>query len=447
MRWIKKNNIKVLPKKIGVYVFRDAGKRMLYIGKASNIRNRVKSHFERPTFRDSLFMNKVAGIGYQVTGSEIEALLLESKLIKKYQPKYNVMWKDDKKYFYVAITKEKLPRVFLTHQPSAQAKFKMQNAKVKITNQNAKLIPTYRLPPSNDVGPFVDGRALKKTLRFLRRIFPYYTQKKHPLLPCPWCHLELCPGPHPNPREYRKNIKNIIQVLWGRKTSVLKKLKRRIREAAAKKEFEKAAKIRDQLRALENIFSHARVLGEGPEGMPQAKSEWTKTQNALQKILGSKRKISRIEACDIANIQGQEATGSIVTFITGKPAKDFYRKFKIRISGKPNDVAMIAETVSRRLRHKEWGVPDVLLIDGGKGQLNAALKTKNQEPRMKNKIKVLALAKKENELYIEGRKQSLLLKNLPDDVSNLILHLRDESHRFARAYHHKLRSQNFIAAS
>lgn len=437
MRWIKKNKAASLPKKTGVYAFRDAENHILYIGKASHIRNRVKNHFEHPAFRDTLFINRVASIGYILTSSEIEALLLESRLIKKYQPKYNVMWRDDKKYFYVAITRGGLPRIAITHQPVfLSSKPPITNSKFKI--QNSKFQADY-------VGPFVDGRALKKTLRLLRRIFPYYTQKKHPPLLCSWCHLGLCPGPRPDPQEYKKNIGNIVQILKGKKSSLIKTLHKNLRKEAHNQEFEKAAEIRDQISALENIFSHARVLSWEPQINSEAKTDWGKIQKLLQKILGIKKQISHMEAYDVSNIQGQEATGSMVTFMNGKPEKKFYRKFKVKVSGKPNDAAMIQEILSRRLLHKEWEMPQIILIDGGIGQLNAALAAKkkggDKRGETGKEIKIIALAKKKNALYRERKKSPLFLKNLPAEVSNFLIYMSDEAHRFARAYHHTLRSQ------
>ncbi len=472
IRWIKKSAIEKLPPQTGVYFF-GKNKDILYIGKAVNIKKRVKNHLGQSNFKDSLFTGATEKIGYIPTQSEIEALLLESRLIKEYQPKYNVMWKDDKNYFYVAITpsatlrtgpfgklrtgKEKLPRICITHQPSAIAKTKNQKSKVKTTTQKSKLNPKRCTLNAEYIGPFVDGQALKKTLRLLRQAFPYYTERKHPILPCTYCHLELCPGPNPNPKEYRKNIRNIKMVLLGKKTSVLNHLTKKMRKAANRQNFEEAAKVRNQLLALENIFAHGRIFGWNTDMPAREYRSWDQTQDSLQKILRVRRAVSRLEACDIANIQGREATGSIVVFIDGKPAKRWYRKFKIRIQGKPNDVAMIKETILRRLAHEEWGIPDILLIDGGKGQFNAALDARGQISKLPpsplqlrsglrrtSKTKIVSLAKKENKLYVEGRRQPILLKNTPAYFSSLILHMRNEAHRFARAYHHRLRSESVV---
>ena len=183
-----------LPKTAGVYCFME-GKETIYIGKAINIQSRVKNHFQQPSYRDNLFMDKVDKIGYFETYSEIEALILEANLIKKNQPKFNVVWRDDKNYFYVAINSEKIPYVFITHQKNYQK--------------------------TEYIGPFVEGTALKKTLRFLRRAFPYYTTKKHPKTKCTYCHLGLCPGPNPDLTEYKRNIKKLILILKGKRNTVL----------------------------------------------------------------------------------------------------------------------------------------------------------------------------------------------------------------------------------
>jgi len=410
-KFLKKNKLFRLPETAGVYCFKDR-KDILYIGKAVNIRNRVKNHFQRPTYRDNLFLNQVKDVGYIKTDSEIEALILEAKLIKIRQPKYNVLWRDDKNYFYVEVTRERLPAVSIVHQKNKKAEH---------------------------IGPFVEGTALKKTLRILRRAFPYYTAKKHPQKECTWCHLKLCPGPNPNKKEYLKNIRKLIKVLKGKSDAVLKELKKEMKTASKSQEYEKAAKVRDQVTYLEKIISHAKVLEPVEDDTQQ---DWTDTRRKLQRISGTKKTISRIEAYDISDIQGKEATGSMVVFVDGKPNKSLYRKFKIKIQSKPNDTAMLKEVLKRRLKHEEWPSPDLILIDGGKAQLNIA---KSTLLKMRiNGIKVTALAKRKNELFLENRKKPVLLKSLPREIFNLILQLRDEAHRFAITYHKKLREKSLL---
>lgn len=425
---LAKKRVNNLPKTFGVYCFK-TGKTILYIGKASNIRERVKNHFQQPAYRDNLFIDRAQKIGYFITDSEVEALVLEAELIKKYQPKYNVIWKDDKNYFYVGVTKDDFPRLFITHQP--------------------KRAPNER--SVKYIGPFVEGSALKKTLQILRKIFPYYAVKKHPKGLCSWCHLGLCPGPGPDKNIYQKNIKRLTAVLMGKKKSLLKELKKEMDRASSSKNFERAAVARDQAWALGKILSNAKIFnaagasGDRYSFFPRHKNaEWTKTEKNLKNILGLKNRVKRIEAYDISNIQGQQATGSMVVFANGEADKSQYRKFRIKILNKPNDTAMIREVLERRFRHTEWPYPDLILIDGGKPQLNIAVKTK-AEKRQASHITITALAKKKNELFVEGTKTPILLENSPRDIFNLFLRLRDESHRFAQKYHHRLRTIDLLS--
>lgn len=411
--YIPRDKLSELPKEAGVYVFssnKAQDKQVLYIGKAGNIRERVKNHFQQPSFRDNLFINQVIKIGYFKTYSEIKALILEAELIKKYQPKYNVIWKDNKNYFFVEITKEDFPRVFITHQP------------IKKSPGGAKY-----------VGPFVEGTSLKRALTYLRRAFPFYTAKKHPKGSCLWCGLNLCPGPDPDKKEYRKNINNLVRVLEGKSQKVLRGLKKEMEKEAKEENFEKAAGIRNRVWALERVLSHARVFEA-----PLSENNWQEIQGIIKKIFGIKKDVLRMEAYDISNIQGKEATGSMVHFKNGFPDKNFYRKFKIKIQGKPNDTAMLKEVLKRRLKHEEWPYPELILIDGGKGQLNSAkeaLKEENIE------IPLISLAKRRNEIFSQNKKKPILAKTLPREIFNLILFIRDEAHRFAISYHKNLRKK------
>ncbi len=389
------NKTNQLPKTPGVYAFKK-GKQIIYIGKAANIKVRVKNHQK--------LLSQTEKIGYIKTDSEIEALILEAILIKKYKPKYNTAWKDDKNYFFIALTKEKFPRILITHQ----------------TKQK-----------NNYLGPFVDGSSLKQVLTILRKVFPFRTCTTLPKKPCLWHQLNLCPAPCliKTKNVCQKNAKNILKILKGEKNQVLNNFKKEMKIASKKQDYEKAAKIRNKILYFERIMKNTNIFEAG------------KTESTLQSLLKAKKPILRIEAYDVSNIQEQEATGSMVTFIQGKPNKSFYRKFKIKLQAKPNDVAMIKEVLSRRLKHKEWPYPDLILIDGGIAQLNTAIKVKNE---INKNIKAVSLAKKQNKLFIEGRKKPILLKTLPKEIFNLILHLRDEAHRFAITYHRKLRTRALL---
>lgn len=378
-------NLENLPRKSGVYIFKNSSGKILYIGKSSDLKERVKSHFNQPTYKDEIYIKQVKKIEALETDSEIEALILESQLIKKYHPKYNYIWKDDKNYFYV----QTKPYVFVNHRPTL-------------------------------LGPFVDGKSLRKTLNLLRKTFPYYSQKKHPENKCPWCHLGLCPGPNPDIAKYKKDLANLKAILKGKKNFVLKKLKKEMEQASKEQNYELAGEIKNKYFSLERVLKNAKIIANGNSSHSQ----------------------SRIEGYDISNIQGKFAVGSMVVFENGKPNKSEYRKFKIKMENEPNDTAMIKEVISRRLKHSEWQLPQIMLIDGGKGQLNAAKSAFGASRQAAPKI--LALAKRNNELFMDNKKEPVLLKNLPQDFANLILRVRDESHRFAISYHKLLRKSHLL---
>ncbi|HCC60121.1 MAG: hypothetical protein A2402_01040 [Candidatus Staskawiczbacteria bacterium RIFOXYC1_FULL_37_43] len=471
--FLAKNKLDNLPKTSGVYLFyAKNNKTPIYIGKAISIKNRVKNHFQGKNWWEKTLLRQAClparqgfggQVGYFETNSEIEALILEANLIKKYQPKYNVMWRDDKNYFYVAIAKNEneIPYVFITHQKNQKK--------------------------TEYVGPFTEGTALKKTLRFLRRAFPYYSIKKHSKLKCAYCHLDLCPGPYEQlfaPRlgglgapnafgEYKKNIKKLILILKGKRKTVLNSLRKEMKQLAKNREFEKAGKIRDEIYALQQVMQHTHVISgneisgnEYDEFLPYGKNSYSPGFKTLQKIVGIKNDINRIECYDVSNIQGKQATGSMIVFINGKPDKNQYRKFRIKMENEPNDIAMLKETISRRLQHSEWPYPEIMLIDGGKGQLNAAIAAKSEILNPKSEtparigcaegvaggnskfeiqnIKVVSIAKGGQELFIEGKNKPIPLKSLPQEIYNLILQLDSEAHRFAISYHKNLRKKNLM---
>lgn len=409
-----------IPSTPGVYLFIGPEKEMLYIGKAINLKARVRSHFRQPTSKDAIFLPEITTIQCIETESEIEALLLEASLIKEKKPRYNVAWMDDKQYAFVAITKEKLPRVFITRQPAKES------------------------VPVRVIGPFVDSSAVRRILRLLRRVFPHYTTKSHPEEPCPSCKIRLCPGPDPDIKAYKASLKKLETVLKGNIAIVRSQLEKDMATASATHNFESAAKIRDQIRDLSVLFlHHADNKAREPKSKEEELLQWKIAQMCLEDITHVPD-ISRIEAYDISNTQGQEATASMVVFIDGKPARSQYRKFKMRLTGSPNDVAMMREALTRRFNHAEWDFPSVILLDGGKPQLRAVEKVKRETPGMAN-IPLIALAKRHNELFREGNPRPILLRNMPDQASHVLLWLRDEAHRFAIIYHRKLRAKRILS--
>jgi len=396
------DKLQKLPKTTGVYLFYEKDKNPIYIGKAKNIKERVRNHHD-------FFMPKVKRIKYIETSSEIEALILEASLIKKHQPKYNVAWKDGKNYFYVALRsaqgKLKIPYIYVTHQFK---NYKIKNSKIRY------------------IGPFVEGTALKKTLRFLRRVFPYYTGATHPKTKCTWCHLDLCPGVEPNLLNYRKNIKKLILILQGKRSRVLSSMKNEMKQLSKERKFEEAGKLRDRIYNLQQVMAHINVISEEKHIIKN------------YAIASFMMTFNRIEAYDVSNIQGQFATGSMVVFSNGQPNKSEYKKFKIKIKNKPNDIAMLKEVLQRRFAHPEWTKPDAILIDGGKAQLNITIKNSPKN------VKIFSIAKGRQELFSDNWAKPIPLKNLPQETHNLIKRLDDEAHRFAINYHKKLRKTSLL---
>lgn len=408
----------------GVYLF-FAGARILYVGKAANLRKRLVSYFRKNANEKVMRLrNEATRIEYIETNSEIEALLKEAELIKRHIPKYNVLMRDDKSYFYVAFTHEEFPRVFVIH-------------KTQLDGEKYLRV----------IGPFTSGTALRGTLKFLRRIFPYCICKTPHTRPCLNSQIGKCLGycctrnssakVSAAAEEYEKNIRNIVAVVNGKRARLLSQLKREMHTASGKQEYERAMRVRDQIVGVENIFSHRIFLSNYGSPIPLA-GRWNKIEKNIQTILKTRVFISRVEGYDISNISGTAATGSMVVFRDGIPAPSDYRKFKIKTVHGASDVAMHREVMRRRLQHTKWSDPDLMVIDGGKPQLNVTLEA-TRDKRQKTKMKIVALAKREEELYIEGREKPVRLDTLPREVMHFFQHVRNESHRFAKKYHHKLR--------
>ncbi len=433
-----KEKIEKLPKNAGVYIFKDRSNQIIYVGKANNLKNRVKSYFNKNiSYRTKALLNEANNLEYIETKSEPESLILESQLIKKHQPKFNVLMRDDKNYFFVGITKERFPKIFITHQPRAKSQ---------------QLIATL-------IGPFTDGNSLKQTLKLLRRHIPYCTCLKPHKTPCLNSHINLCAGfcciknttlDQNNIKDYNKNISHLKSILTGQQKNLLEGIQKEMAQTARNQNFERAAVLRDQIQAIENIFEHKLVQ------LPASSSRLSaqKSLSELKNLLNLKIVPKRIEGYDVANIQGLDATASMVVFINGKKSNKDYRQFKIRTKFTPDDVAMLKEVLIRRLAHSNkrdpstklgtnWALPNLIFIDGGLGQINTAQRILKS---IKLNIPLISLAKGTNTIFIaknirSNKKTALRLKDLPQNSGNLILQIKDEAHRFARRYHHKLRDK------
>ncbi|KKR02487.1 MAG: Excinuclease ABC subunit C [Candidatus Yanofskybacteria bacterium GW2011_GWA1_39_13] len=411
-----KEQIRKLPPDSGIYIFKDSRHKPIYVGKASNLKNRLNSYLRTDDPRIKKMIDSANILKFIETESDIEALILESQLIKKFRPQFNIVMRDDKQYFFVGFTKNEMPRIYLTHQ----------------------------LNGDKYIGPFTDGSALKTTLRFLRSVFPYCTCTQSHHNYCLNYHIGKCLGfcclkssPSGKDRKnYLNNIKSIEKILSGKKNSFVKELRKEADDFAKKDNFEKAIELRDKITKLERIFRNAKIIKN---------SDILKAhRSGLGSLLKMSKPIIKIEGYDVSNIQGLHATGSMVTFVDGQPNKNFYRKFKIQTKNTPDDTAMLKEILERRFRHSEWPFPDLILIDGGKGQVSTAVKVLK---KMSIKIQVIGMSKNErhmgHQLIIPGRKTPLPLTKLSPADKNLLLTIDSEAHRFAIEYYRKLHRKPF----
>lgn len=397
-----------IPSSPGVYLFKDKRGRVLYVGKSANLKVRVRSYFHGGGISYNPLKQKllaeIADVETRETPSEVEALVLEAQLIKKLKPRFNVLMRDNKNYGWVVITNEEYPRILVSHQPT-----------------------TYNLKPKNLIGPFTEVKPLKRTLRLLRTIFPYYTKRRHSSVER---QMGLVPPDDVSAKEYGENINSVKKILTGKKKILVRALKRQISQAAGGANYEQARMLKEKLDYIQSVIDHASVLGQtitAPSIFADERPNF--------KLLGLSKEPALIEAYDISNIGGQEAVGSMVVFeqrADGSygPAKAQYRKFKIKTVKGANDPAMIAEVVSRRLNHPDWPRPDLIVVDGGKAQLNAALRALRKRP-----IRIIALAKRQEDVYFPERKNPIRADSLGQATKHLLQSLRDETHRFAIQYH------------
>jgi excinuclease ABC subunit C len=409
-----------IPHKPGVYFFQNSLDKILYVGKAVNLNGRLGYYLrdgDQPAKIKQL-LKEANSISWEIFGSEAEALIKEAEYIKKHHPKFNVLMRDDKQYLYVGLTKEKYPKVFITHQPATKK--------------------------ANYIGPFTESGILKSVLKSVRKNFPYCTCKTPHQTACLNAKLGKCPGYcciinkdlSEYKKNYRKNIDSIKKILTGKNKSLAKKLKKEMQKLSKRRNYEEAGKIRDRISSLEKIFAHRHIVKRDQP------SDTAKSLRALKNILNAKE-TSRIEAYDIANIQGKFAYGSMVVFSDGEPQKNEYRLFKIKTVENSNDPAMIKEVLERRLNHKEWPMPNIILIDGGRAQLNTVYRALHH----KLSAKVIALTKnnkhKGDHIYLEKKLLPILLDSLPMHLKNLILRLDSEAHRFAIKNYRKLHRKSF----
>jgi excinuclease ABC subunit C len=406
-----KAKIAALATTSGVYLMKDADGKIIYVGKAVNLRSRVRSYF-RSQGRDpktSALVPNIADIDILPTHSEAEALILEASLIKKHLPKYNIDLKDGKTYPWIEITNDKFPRVSV----------------IRLSNFDEK-IPGYRY-----FGPYTDVALVREALTLLRKIFPFCTCHPLPKKPCLYHSIDLCPAPcigAISREDYDRNILHIAQILSGEKDDLYRDLKEEMEVLSREERFEAAGKARDQMQAVGALYSSSPDVN------------YFKEAEQLERALKLPRRPERIECIDISHTFGERAVGSLVSFLNGKPDKSNYRRFRIKEVKGIDDFQMIAEVVRRRygrLKRENLPYPDLVLIDGGKGQLAAACE---ELAKLDIDIPVASLAKREEEVFVPGKRKAVTLSR-ESLALKLLQRVRDEAHRFAVSYHRLLRGK------
>ncbi|MBD3183814.1 excinuclease ABC subunit UvrC [Candidatus Poribacteria bacterium] len=542
MNSIVEKKLESLPSKPGVYLMKDQDGKVLYVGKASSLSRRVRDYFGPNARLHAMTPNlipRVKDIDYIITDNEVEALILESNLVKKYNPRYNVRLKDDKRYPYLKVTSEDFPRISMTRI---------------VENDGSKYY-----------GPYVHAKATRQTLKEITKAFPIRTcdlnieEGKTDNRPCLDFHIGRCLAPCAgmvDKEEYQEVCQSVGAFLKGDSRPVIRKLMDKMNQAAADLNFERAAHFRDRIENIEKILQKQNVtssrgedqdvigfyrkddeacvqilmvrggklldkehffmngteessstdiitafitqyyhdasfvpktiiLQDSPE-MPEVITKWLSEKRgsnvelhvpqkgrklsmvemasknaksilerdkqqkvfkqddnpaliALKDILSLPTQPHRIDAFDISNMGGNMAVGSMVVFIDGKPEKSEYRRFRIKTVKGQDDFAMMREVITRRFRgalEEDKPLPDLLLVDGGKGQLNAAL-IALRDVEIEESQPIIGLAKKFEEIYLPGQSEPIILSDR-DPALHLIQRIRDEAHRFAIAYHHKL---------
>ncbi|MGD9129743.1 MAG: GIY-YIG nuclease family protein [Candidatus Woesebacteria bacterium] len=427
-----------LPSQPGVYSFLGEKNKILYVGKAKNLRNRINSYkrYFQLTDRIKKLVTTAKKLEYQVLESDLEALLIEAELIRLHQPVYNILLKDDKSPIYLHLTNEKFPRILKIR------KKQLYKGKIKGTV----------------LGPFPSSYKLNEVLKIARRIFPWCNEAaKGRNKACFYYQLDLCPGAcigQISATDYQANIKELILFLRGKKKKIIKQLEKKMKIAASKELFEKAASYKNKIQLIKEVTEKKYKLQ--PELiLPKLKQGQIKhALDHLNKILHfylslpKKYKLDRIEGFDVSNIQGTNPAVSMVVFQQGQAAKKHYRLFNIRTINTPNDYQMFKEAIIRRQNHPEWGMPKLIVIDGGKGQIRAVLSS------LKWNIPVIGIAKNPDRIIIPIKKQEKkerlelsyqILRLQPDHPSlQLIQQIRDESHRFAKKQHSRLRIKEML---
>lgn len=417
-----------IPSSPGVYIFRRMNE-VLYIGKSVNLKARIKSHIENAKLdsKEKSIINNSSSISYTICDTEFNSLLLESRLIQKYKPKYNSRWLDDKSYLYIKIT---------------------------IGDEYPKILPVRKENDGNSsyFGPFPSLASIEVILRDIRRTFPFCTQKKVGNKPCFYSKIGLC-SPCPNfisglsdkklrsrqKKIYRSNIRQVIRILNGRSTDVLKELYKQLQDSIRKQDYETAILIRDKILRFERFINHS-SYNHTEEKFNRSAEAINSLVTILKSFFPNLSKLDRVECFDVSNISFHNSTASMVVLNNGIIDKSQYRKFKIRLADPRSDLEILSETIKRRFAN-DWPAPDLIVVDGGKPQVKIFKKALTT---LKKNYAIIGIAKNPDRLVVGTSDFPTVKPAINNPGFNMIRNLRDESHRFARKYHLLLRSRNLI---
>lgn len=434
-----------LPKEPGVYFHKDSRNKIIYVGKAANLRNRVRQYFQKSRARDpktEALVQEIVDTDWMVVESELEALFLEAEMIRRYMPRYNILLRDDKSMSYIRIDYDsEYPTVSTTRRP---------------LDDGARYF-----------GPYLSVSSVRQALKLIRRVFPFATkrpvgQKRATL----HYHLGLDPGLEEGRTsldDYRTNLRKLIMIIEGKRKSIEKEIERDMKRAAKAQDFERAANLRNQMLALQRL--NRQVVFSDKEFMDIHKDH---ALSELVELLGLASYPKRIEGYDISHMQGSDVVASMVVFTNGVSNKGEYRKFKTK-HNRNDDFYNMHETITRRLserNRKLWGLPSLLLIDGGKGQLDAAIRARDEAGCAG--LPCIGLAKREEQIVIDklrsnvqvhgptlqklngfvSESEDFILVNIPhrSNLVKLLQRIRDESHRFAVSYHSVLKQKRQTAS-
>lgn len=417
--------LKELPASPGVYFHKDVKGEIIYVGKAANLRNRVRHYFQKSRAHDpktDALVKEIHDTDWLTLETELDALFVEAEMVRRYMPRYNILLRDDKSFTYVRIDiKSNHPTVTYTRQP---------------LDDKAEYF-----------GPYPTKTGIATALKHLRKVFPYstHTPTNTPKRACLQAQIGLCPGLEAgltSLEDYRRDLRKLMMYLRGSRKKLISDLEKSMNQAAKAHEFEQAAACRNQMHSLKALERQI-IFGD------RELHDISKDNGLLRlaEILSLERPPRRIEGFDISHMSGTDNAASMVVFSGGVPDKSQYRKFKMRLPGN-NDFGHMNEAITRRLSErniKQWGVPDLLLIDGGKGQVSAAYQAMHQ---CGHAIPMIGLAKRYEEIIVPQTGENdhskiinfeTIVLRQSDDALKLLMRIRDESHRFAVSYHSVLK--------